>query len=344
MGLPAAGLRALTLLAMNKLMSCIAAAGLLLSLPHDAWAQLPKDSLLYGAAYYEEYEPTDRLAADVAMMKAAGINVVRIGESTWATMEPRDGVFDFSHIDRVIKAMNDAGIHVIVGTPTYAVPSWLAREHPDVLATTPSGVNRYGTRQNMDITDAHFRFYAERVIRRMVEHVKDQPAVIGYQLDNETKSYHVSGAEVQRGFVHYLQKRFSSLAALNLAFGLDYWSNRVNDWEDFPSVDGAVNPSLTCAFAEYQRQLVTDYLAWQAGLVKSIKRPEQFLTQNFDMDWRGYSYGIQPEVDHFAAARVLDVAGIDIYHPTQRPFDGHGNCIWRRSGAFDARWAELFGD
>ena len=38
--------------------------------------------LLYGAAYYDEYMPYDRLEKDVAMMKKAGINIVRIAEST----------------------------------------------------------------------------------------------------------------------------------------------------------------------------------------------------------------------------------------------------------------------
>jgi beta-galactosidase len=75
-------------------------------------------TILYGAAYYEEYEPVDRLDADVEMMKSAGINVVRIGESTWGTLEPHDVEFDYSHIDRVIRAMDRAGISVIVGTPT----------------------------------------------------------------------------------------------------------------------------------------------------------------------------------------------------------------------------------
>ncbi len=166
----------------------------------------PRGTILYGAAYYEEYAPYDRLDADVEMMKSAGINVVRIAESTWGTLEPQDGVFDYSHIDRVIKAMDKAGIAVIVGTPTYAIPTWLARKYPDVLAMTPAGPSRYGPRQNMDITNPHFRFYAERVIRRLVEHVKDQPAVIGFQMDNETKSYHVSGPDVQRGFVESHEK------------------------------------------------------------------------------------------------------------------------------------------
>ena len=94
------------------------------------------DQLLYGAAYYLEYLPYDRLDQDVAMMKAAGINVVRIAESTWSTYEPREGQFDFSAVERVLDAMEGAGISVIVGTPTYAVPAWLAKKYPDILAET----------------------------------------------------------------------------------------------------------------------------------------------------------------------------------------------------------------
>ncbi len=82
-------------------------------------------------------------------------------------------------------------------------------------------------------------------------------------------------------------------------------------------MNGSINASLTSAFAEFQRGLVTDYLAWQASLVRQHARPDQFLTHNFDLDSRGYSCGIQPDVNHFAAARTLDIAGIDIYHPTQ---------------------------
>jgi beta-galactosidase len=87
-------------------------------------------------------------------------------------------------------------------------------------------------------------------------------------------------------------------------------------------VNGSINASVSSAFAEFQRGLVTDYLAWQAALVRDHARKGQFVTQNFDLDWRGYSYGIQSAVDHFAAARALDVAGIDIYHPTQDHLTG----------------------
>ena len=289
------------------------------------FGQMPKSlqqTILFGAAYYEEYAPTDRVAEDVRMMKETGITVVRIAESTWGTLEPQPGTFDFSHVDRVLNAMDKAGIKVIVGTPTYAIPTWLASEHPDVLVVTPQGRAEYGRRQNMDITNPNFREAAQRVIVALIDHVKDHSSVIGYQLDNETKAYETSGSNVQAAFVKWMRERHPDLVALNKEFGLDYWSNRINRWEDFPSVNGSINASLSSAFAEFQRGLVTEYLAWQASLVRQHARADQFVTQNFDLDWRGYSYGIQPDVNHFEAARALDVAGIDIYHPTQDHLTG----------------------
>ncbi len=285
-------------------------------------AQPKTDKVFFGVAYYVEYMPYERLDKDVKMMKDAGINVVRIAESTWSTEEPQNNVFDFSHIDRVLNAMHKAGISVIIGTPTYAVPAWLVKKYPDILAETPNGKNKFGARQNMDITNPHFLFHAERIIRKMLEHVKNHPAIIGYQIDNETKSYHLSGPNAQQLFVQYMKQTFESLDKINKAFGLDYWSNRINSWEEFPSTDGAINASLSAEYAKFQRKLVTDYLGWQAGIVREYKKNNQFITQNFDLEWRGYSYGVQPDVDHFAAAKSLDIAGIDIYHPTQDQLTG----------------------
>lgn len=278
--------------------------------------------LLYGVAYYDEYMPYERLDEDIRMMKAAGINLVRIAESTWSTHEPQNGVFDFSSVDRVLDAMHAAGIHVIVGTPTYAVPTWMVKEHPDVLAVTPEGPGRYGARQIMDITNPTYLFYAERIIRKLIGRVCGHPAVIGYQIDNETKHYRTSGPNVQLRFVKYMKDKFGTAERLNQEFGLDYWSNRINGWEDFPSVVGTINGSLGAEFARFQRQLVTDFLAWQAAIVGEYKRADQFVTHNFDFGWRDGSFGVQPDVDHFAAAEALDIAGVDIYHPSQHLLTG----------------------
>lgn len=280
--------------------------------------------ILFGAAYYDEYMPHERLAEDVAMIGAAGMNTVRIAESTWSTCEPQPGVFDFTHVDRAIDAMEAAGIGVIVGTPTYAVPTWLVQSHPEVLATTSQGPGRYGARQIMNITSPAYLWYSERVIRALLECTAGRGAVIGFQVDNETKYYDTASPDVQRRFVKHLRALFDDdLDALNRAYGLDYWSNRINAWEDFPDVRDTINGSLAAAWEKFRRGLVTEFLGWQADLVREYARDDQFVTHNLDFDWGpGWSYGLQPAVDHFAVAKTLDIAGVDIYHPTEDALTG----------------------
>ena len=279
--------------------------------------------LLYGAAYYDEYMPYDRLDKDVEMMKKAGINTVRIAESTWSTCEPQPGEFDFSHVERVMDAMEEAGINVIIGTPTYAVPTWMVKAHPDVLAETVRGRGIYGARQIMDITHPVYLFYAERVIRELMKLTAHRKCVIGFQLDNETKYYGTAGKNVQEQFVKYIREKFhDDLDALNYEFGLDYWSNRINAWEDFPDVRGTINGSLGAEFEKFQRTLVDKFLGWQADIVNEYRREDQFVTHNLDFEWRGYSYGIQPYVNHLHASQCLTIAGTDIYHPTQDDLTG----------------------
>lgn len=267
--------------------------------------------------------PYDRLDKDVEMMKKAGINTVRIAESTWSTCEPQPGVFDFSHVERVMDAMEEAGINVIIGTPTYAVPTWMVKAHPDVLAETVRGRGIYGARQIMDITHPVYLFYAERVIRELMKLTAHRKCVIGFQLDNETKYYGTAGKNVQEQFVKYIREKFhDDLDALNYEFGLDYWSNRINAWEDFPDVRGTINGSLGAEFEKFQRTLVDKFLGWQADIVNEYRREDQFVTHNLDFEWRGYSYGIQPYVNHLHASQCLTIAGTDIYHPTQDDLTG----------------------
>ncbi|MBO6113013.1 MAG: beta-galactosidase [Lachnospiraceae bacterium] len=304
------------------------------------------DKLLYGAAYYDEYMPVERLDEDIRMMKKAGMNVVRIGESTWSTFEVQDGEFDFSHLDKVMDAMDKAGISVILGTPTYAVPTWLVKSYPEVLATTVNGRGIYGARQIMDITNPTYLFYAERAIRRMMEHCASHTSVIGVQLDNETKAYGTAGPNVQERFVKYIRNKFGKMLMdepelyngmpegykgvsqddildyVNYEFGFDYWSNRINTWEDFPDVRGTINGSFKGEFKRFQRLLVTEFLLWQSGIVRGYLRDDQFITHNTDFSWKGYSYGINGETDVCDNAQALDIAGTDIYHITQDKLTG----------------------
>lgn len=277
-------------------------------------------TILYGVAYYNEYMPADlqpaRLEKDIDLMKSAGINVVRMGESTWSLWEPSDGHFEYIWMDRVVDAMGAAGIKVILGTPTYSIPTWLARAHPEILARPLGGASvGYGMRQNMDFDNSKFRFYAERVISKLVTHYKDNPAVIGWQIDNETGPNGASNPDVFAGFVGHLMQKFGTTDALNKAWFLNYWGQDVNDWADMPTRDNATSTSYKLEWTRWQQIRVTKYLAWQAALVRKYRRPDQFVTQDFGSVMKS-------DVDEPAVAASLDVVANNPYHGTQEHLDG----------------------
>lgn len=286
--------------------------------------------LLYGVAYYPEYEPYERTEKDLQMMLDAGINVIRMAESTWSTWEKRDGEFDFSILTRTLDLCERMGMKVIIGTPTYAVPAWLVRKDPKVMVVDKSGRRRYGARQIMDIMNPTYREHAERIIRRLCEVTSRYSCVIGYQLDNETKHYGTSGGNVRKLFREYLKDLFGTVENLNQAFGFAYWSNSIADWDDLPDVRGTVNGSYACEFERFQRRLAAEFLLWQRRIVDEYRHEDQFVTHNLDFYWKedtalsafGYSRGVQDGTNHYREAEALTVAGADIYHAAQDHLDG----------------------
>jgi beta-galactosidase len=287
--------------------------------PRDAFRPDNMDTILYGAAYYPEYMPYERTDEDIALMKKAGITVVRIGESTWGLWEPEDGRFEYAWMDSVIEKLHAAGIRVILGTPTYSIPAWMYKKHPEMVVTRLGGQYLYyGMRQNTDLMNATYRFYCERVIRKILEHYKDNPAVIGYQIDNETSSADAANPDVQEDFKKYLQAKFKTVDELDKAWGLNYWGQRLHNWDELPTRDGILNPGWKLEWERYSQWETTDFLAFQANLVNAYKRPDQFVTHDLAGPPR-------PVVNEFDIAKSLDIVAINPYHGTQDDFDGVGS-------------------
>jgi beta-galactosidase len=294
------------------------------------------DTILYGVAYYPEYMPHDRLDKDVDLMQKAGITVVRVGESTWSTWEPRDGQFEFAWMQRVLDRMQQAGIRVILGTPTYSIPTWLYKQHPEIAVThggtapplsnpyspsyPPSQTpGYYGPRQNYDFLNPDFRRYAERIIRQVVGHFKDHPAVIGYQIDNETFPTGAVTRYTTAAFAERLKRKYETPETINRIWGLVYWGQLVPTWDDLPPRNGILNPGYKLEWENFQHDIVTEYLAWQAKIVREYKRPSQFITHDF-------SGGVHTNLDQWAIARNLDVVAENPYFETQDRLSARG--IW----------------
>src|SRR3954467_9760351 len=241
-------------------------------------ADLPA-RVLFGAAYYHEYHLHERLEQDFDLMSEAHFSVIRVGESVWSTWEPEDGIFDLEWLEPGLGGAPARGIGVILGPPTYAAPPWLARKYPEIAGETQTGVpTPWGGRQEIDYTHPAFLFHAERVIRKIIPRYADHPAVIGYQVDNEPGIMLFHNPGVFERFVDDLRHKYGTVERLNEAWGLVYWSHRLSTWADLWTPDGNVQPQYDLAWRTFQANLTTEFIAWQADIVREYASDDQFVT------------------------------------------------------------------
>ncbi|MDZ7345834.1 MAG: beta-galactosidase, partial [candidate division KSB1 bacterium] len=234
---------------------------------------------------------------------------------------PREGEFEFAWMDRVIDRLHQAGIKVLLGTPTYSIPPWLYRKHPEIHRRTRINDDPapYGMRQQADLSHPTYRWYCERVIRQIVNHYRNHPAVIGYQIDNETGNG-FAARENYLSFIDELKKRYKSVDVINRIWGFNYWGQSINDWDELAPVDGMVNPGYKLEWERFQQKITTDFLAWQAQIVRELKRPDQFITHNF-------VGGFRTNINQYEIARCLDIAAVNPYTPVQDDLTGEEICF-----------------
>jgi beta-galactosidase len=267
--------------------------------------------LLIGAAYYPEYQAVDRVEKDLDLMAAAQMSVVRVGESVWSTWEPADGEFELDWLEPVLDGARQRGISAVLGTPTYAVPPWLARRYPEIAAERRSGeAVPWGARQEADYTHAAFRFHAERVIRAILTRYAGHPAVIGIQLDNEPGLELFCNHAVFQRFTDELREAYRDPDRLNDAWGLTYWSHRLSTWADLWRPDGNSVPQYDLAWRRFQARLTTEFIGWQAAIAREYTTAAQFVTTCI-----AYS---RPAVEDDKLAAGLDVTAANLYYGMQQ--------------------------
>ncbi|MDH6521912.1 beta-galactosidase [Streptomyces sp. SAI-135] len=296
--------------------------------------------VLFGAAYYHEYTPAyggirpdEQLKADLDLMADAHFTVIRVGESVWSTWEPTSGRFDLDWLQPVLDGAHERGISVILGTPTYAVPPWLSRQYPEITGENATGRRLgWGARQEVDITHPAFRFHAERVIRKITGRYADHPAVIGWQVDNEPGLHLLHNHGVFQRFVDHLREKYGDVETLNREWGLVYWSHRLSTWADLWTPDGNEQPQYDVAWRQFQADQVTEFIGWQADIVREYAHPEQFVTTCI-------SYTRSGVEDDELAAR-LDIASGNPYYDMQDglllpdPTPDDHEQIWKTTGVW----------
>ncbi|MEX3952205.1 beta-galactosidase [Paraburkholderia sp. EG287B] len=264
-----------------------------------------------GVCYYPEHWPEAMWKDDAARMKALGIAQVRIAEFAWSRIEPTPGEFDWGWLDRAIDTLGDAGLQVVMCTPTATPPKWLIDQHPDILPVGADGrVRGFGSRRHYDFSSPAYYEASRRICEAVAARYGQHPAVAYWQTDNEYGCHQTvvsySPAAVQR-FREWLSVRYGSIDALNTAWGTVFWSMEYRSFDEIEAPVGTVTEAHPSHRLDYQRfasDEVQRYNRMQVDILRAHS-PGRPIVHNFMQ--------LFMEFDHYKVAADLDVAAWDSY-------------------------------
>jgi len=212
--------------------------------PQPGWPG--KGNLFVGTCYQPVDRSPEEIRKDIALMRAAGFSLVRMGDLSWDSFEPSEGHFDFAWFDDVLKQMNEAGIKVILDIAGLPAPTWLHHNYPSSNVVNQSGVMLQPARRYMeDISDPAYRERARRFAEALTSHYARHPALLAVGYDNEIGDGYMSYSAADRlRFIEWLKAKYGTLAALNKAWATQRWSRRLGSFDEvqLPNGDGPSPP------------------------------------------------------------------------------------------------------
>ncbi|PYE54466.1 beta-galactosidase [Deinococcus yavapaiensis] len=268
-------------------------------------------SLHLAVCDYPEHVPRDRWEAYARQQKELGLSFVRIAEFAWSRMEPREGQFEWSWLDDAVNVLHEAGLGVVLCTPTATPPAWLIRQHPEILPYDEFGrVRAFGSRRHYDFASPVYRAHSRRITRALAERYGQHPGLVGWQTDNEFGCHGTArsfGGASAAAFPAWLEKKYGTLDALNEAWGNVFWSMEYTAWEQIGPPNLTVteaNPSHVLDYARFCSDMIVEFQEQQVAILRELS-PGRFVTHNFMIFESGF--------DHYRVSACLDFPTWDNY-------------------------------
>jgi beta-galactosidase len=241
------------------------------------------NELLFGAAYYPEHDPESEWPLDAALMRDAGFNVIRVGEFCWNRMQRGDGTLTLDWLERLIDLYYRHGIRTILCTPTATPPIWAVERFPDLPLVLPDGrQGLFGGRRHYTVFHEGYRELSAGIAGALAKRFGGHPGVAGWHLDNEVGSYAGvdCSAPALRAFHRHLEQKFGSVDELNRAWGLIFWNQEVERFDQIPAPTEMMAPRSPQLVLEYNRFCqagMAEYLLLQAEAVRRHAGPQQWI-------------------------------------------------------------------
>jgi beta-galactosidase len=263
-----------------------------------------------GVCYYPDHWPRERWADDARAMRELGIARVRIGEFAWSLLEPEPGRLELDWLDEAIETLADAGLGVILGTPTATPPKWLVDRHPEILPVGPDGrVRGFGSRRHYCFRAGAYRAETERIVGVLAERYGRHDGLVAWQTDNEYGCHDTTRCwcdACRAAFPVWLRERYGTVDALNEAWWTAFWSQSYRDFSEVGLPEQAVTESNPSHRLDFYRFASDGVIAYDRLQRETIRRHGGVpIVHNSMMLFGDY--------DHVDLAAGLDAIAFDNY-------------------------------
>ena len=264
-----------------------------------------------GVCYYPEHWPEDMWISDAQSMYKNGIRWVRIAEFAWSRIEPEPKNFDWKWLDKAVDILGNAGLKIVMCTPTATPPRWLINQMPDMLAVDQNGQKRkFGSRKHYSFSHKGYQKESQRITQAVAERYGNNSFIQAWQTDNEFGCHETTYSWCQSSlqeFRNWLQVKYQSIEKLNEEWGNVFWSMEYSSFEDIDLPNLTVteaNPAHHFAFRRFSSDQVKNFNSQQVKIINQFS-PNRPVSHNY--------MGHFVEFDHYKVSEDLDIAAWDSY-------------------------------
>lgn len=291
-----------------------------------------KDLTLVGAYYYPEHWDESQWERDLKKMSEMGFEFTHFAEFAWAQLEPEEGHYDFSWLDKAITLAAKYNLKVVLCTSTATPPVWLTRSHPEILIKNENGTTvDHGARQHASFSSTFYREYSKKMIAELGKRYGNDKRVMGWQLDNEPgvrQDYNIDALNRFRSFLK--EKYTNDISALNQAWGTTFWSQIYSTFEQitFPlPANWGQNPHQLLDWKRFSAHEAASFMDEQAEVLRKYTNPDQWITSNYIPNYADGHFGKSKQLDFNTYTRYMvygdpgiEELGYRIGDPMRIPF------------------------